>query len=166
MSEAQLWRTVSQKLGPYGKLRRIEDKLSRGTPDVLYYLRRGNVSARGFIELKHLPSWPSRATTPIIIPHLTIEQIIFGIEEEALDGHYGCILQIDRTYMLLSAAVLGEVHARKYNAAALRAAARVVGEGSFPTLPILKYLVMRDTTPERTAQVAVQSLQPEYDPSL
>ncbi len=46
------------------ELKRVENSMDTGTPDVYYYTE----SNEGWIELKHIPRFPVRRGTPIRIP--------------------------------------------------------------------------------------------------
>lgn len=71
MSESRFW-TKLRKALPRGDYVRIENVVSPGTPDVNFCVR----SVEGFIELKYLPKFPARDTTPVLGKRgLSIEQI-------------------------------------------------------------------------------------------
>lgn len=101
MSEANLWSYVRRNLGPYGRLKRIENRLDKGTPDVAYTFKR----ASGWIELKHVPLAPARASTALKIPHLTLEQVQWLNDEHNAGGRAWCLLQVERRYFLLNPSV-------------------------------------------------------------
>ena len=98
--ERNLWRAVRAALAPHGRLCRVEDRTTAGTPDVLYRLRRTPREpwAWGWLELKALPRLPARAGTPVRVRSLTLEQVLFL---EAWDGHL--LLRVSQHYFLLDA---------------------------------------------------------------
>lgn len=84
MKEAGFWQVVRRHLSPFGVLRRVENKLDLGTPDVAYCLRLpGAHDARsGWLELKRLHAWGRKN---LVVPHLTIDQVI-NLEQWVLAG--------------------------------------------------------------------------------
>lgn len=105
MSEKNLWHKLRTGLAPYLRLQRIEDRYSRGVPDVLYAGRIGdNLCFRtlGLVELKFLKAWPKRATTTAALRTFRPEQRawlkLFG---EASNGAVYVLLQVGRTDLLL-----------------------------------------------------------------
>ena len=98
MTEAALWTTTRGALSPYGRLVRVENPATPGTPDVYYSFPGGR---RGWIELKHLDEWPARFDTPIRIPHLTLDQVMWMEEEVRMGGRAFLLLQVEQCYMLV-----------------------------------------------------------------
>ena len=135
-SERSLWGTLHRNLGPYGVIRRIENAAGIGTPDVVYCLK----GRAGWLELKNLHSWPVRPATPLRVPHLTIEQVLWLEEWVATQGRADTLLQVDRTYLLLDPVVTRRLFERALTQADIRAEAKVVGENRLPTQELLKWL--------------------------
>lgn len=140
MSEASLWALVRNKLSPYGRLLRIEDSLSRGTPDVAYALRRQNIVIEGWIELKHLNHWPAGEQTPIIAPSLTIEQVIWQEEHFRYGGRSCMILQIGASYLCLKPTAIRVLYERSFTCESIRQTATICSEQKFPTVKMLEVL--------------------------
>lgn len=143
MSEKALWAVVRNHLQPYGIVKRLEDRLTSGTPDVLYCLRAGPgaPAATGWIELKRLVSWPVRSTTIVRIPAHSGLQASFLLSWQQAGGRGWMLLQIARDYLLLDPAAAIKLTAGQCTAASLVASAAVHEQGSFPALKILKRLV-------------------------
>ena len=77
MSEKAMWKALRPLMVGLDPVR-IENAVEAGTPDVNY--------VGGWIELKYLPKWPARATTPIKIAHYTKEQRVFAKRRNAAGG--------------------------------------------------------------------------------
>ena len=72
MSEANLARRLTAKLAPKIDFwHRVENKVHLGTPDV-FYSANGHMGA---VELKHLHTYPKRASTPLRFNHFTTDQV-------------------------------------------------------------------------------------------
>ncbi len=142
--ESNLWRTVNAALGPFGKLRRIENSLEEGGADVAYVLTRpkpGSLPASGWIELKAVDDYPARAKTPLRIEHLTKEQVLFAEDWAAAGGRAWLLLRIPPWHLLFDPAGIRGLYERKVLAADGPAVAKVAVMGArFPTGPILKEL--------------------------
>lgn len=124
-------------LSPYGRLVRVENPAAPGTPDVYYSFPGGR---RGWIELKHLDDWPMRHDTPIRIPHLTLDQVMWMEEETRMGGRAFLLLQIRRHYLLLLPPTVRLVWSCQLNGPELIFSALVVEEGSFPALEVAQFL--------------------------
>lgn len=143
MTEAALRRTVKRELGPYGLLVRVEDGCSSGVPDVCYTLHYGPLQATGWLELKHLAKWPVRGRTPLRIPSLTREQVMWHEAWHKAGGRVHTLLQVDADYLLFASEATRELFERRVMSAQVswKAHATVVGIGTFPTVEMLKALV-------------------------
>jgi len=86
--ETSAWAHAREKLAPFGKLHRIENRVAVGTPDAVYCL----LTVTGLLETK--------AT----LESLKLEQVIFAEEWEAVGGLAHALLRADRTWFLLDAA--------------------------------------------------------------
>jgi len=139
-SERALWNVVRDRLSPFGRLERVENRLNLGTPDVSYALRRPAESrgVSGWVELKENDP-PVRATTPFSIESLKLEQVRWQ-EDWAEIGRVATILQVRRDYLVLAPSVVRAVYERLLTTAQLYEAAAVVGRGRFPTGDILRWL--------------------------
>ena len=63
-----------------------------GTPDVNF--------VHGWVELKKLPSWPKRATTPVRLPHFTPQQRVWHQRRWKAGGAVWMLLQVERDWLL------------------------------------------------------------------
>lgn len=137
-SERSLWHTAKRRLSPYGSLERIESPLVKGVPDVVYCL----LSHTGWLELKELDAWPVRPLTPIRIPSLQLEQVLF-MENWIRRPSFGSaflLLQVERSYLLVDAVLTRKIFERKAVRTDLELNADVIGHHKFPTGEIVRVL--------------------------
>lgn len=95
-SEHALWVTARRRLGPYGRLVRVENRAGPGTPDVYYCLR----GRSGWIELKE--DRPPRPGQPVRLRTLTLDQVIWLEEEARAGGRAWLLARLGRAYALLT----------------------------------------------------------------
>ena len=139
MSESAFWTVVRKHLSPYGRLVRLESGLTEpGIPDVAYCF----LGSAGWLELKSVAEWPKRATTPLRIDHLTLEQVLFleTWTRHPSRGQAHGLFRIDHDYLLLDAPLVRAVLERQVMRAQLIKRAVVHGAGIFPTVAIVKAL--------------------------
>ena len=142
MSEADLWTRTRDKLGPFGLLKRVENRVEVGTPDAHYLLRRkpgGRVTAV-WLELKHESAWPRHAGTPVCFEILTLEQVQWHQDYAELGGRVYTLAQVDRTILLLDARTTADVYWGRLTRRALEARALVVDAERYPTGRLIKCL--------------------------
>lgn len=147
MSEARYWSDhVRPALAPFGRLVRVENAADLGTPDVAYCLRTapGAPAAAGWIELKHLPAAPTRAATPLRIPHLTVDQVRWGEEWTAAGGRCWFLLRAGTEHFLTQPPWPRAIYRGEVTAAALADVAAVYAVGRFPAGRVLKALTADD----------------------
>ena len=97
MSESSLWKTVKRNLeGPGVDLKRIENNVESGTPDVNYCIN----GKEGWIELKHVKEWPKGGTTPLKIKHFSPEQRNWINRRQKCGGRAFLLLQVENEYFL------------------------------------------------------------------
>lgn len=116
--ESQLWQHVKRATtraatGPL-YLRRVENPLNDGHPDV-EYLYRGRA---GVVELKQRPAWPVRATTPVRLKHYTQAQRDDLKARYEAGGRAFVLLQAAEEYLLFSmprALLVGQVTRAQLN---------------------------------------------------
>ena len=99
MSERALWRRVREGLRGRGHLVRVENAAEDGTPDVNYCI--GGVE--GWVELKHVPRAPVRATTNIRYKRYTREQVDWGVSRRVVGGRAFVLVQVGREVFLFDA---------------------------------------------------------------
>lgn len=141
--EATFWRSVSLNLSPFGKMVRVENGAGAGTPDVAYVLTRpkpGSLPASGWIELKQLDDYPTKPMTPIVLKHLTLEQVLFAEDWSAAGGRAWMLLKATPWILLFDVVGIRGVYEKNVAAADGPAIARVAGFGKFPTGALLKAL--------------------------
>lgn len=141
--EADLWRAVRDNLGPFGRLRRLENRIATGDADVAYVLTRpkpGSLAATGFLELKKIDAYPARRSTPIRIPHLTKEQVLSAEDWAEAGGRAWMLLKAPPWFLLFDAPGIRGVYDLAVTAADGPAVAKVAAMGRFPTGPLLKEL--------------------------
>lgn len=141
--ESAYWPTVRESLSPFGVLRRIENSAGSGEGDVLYCLTRpkpGSPAATGFVELKSLPAYPARRSTPIRPPHLSKEQVLFAEEWDGAGGRAWLLLRAPPWHLLFDARGIRMLHQGEVAAMDGPAVARAAGMGRFPVGPILRCL--------------------------
>jgi hypothetical protein len=143
-AEAALWTTLRRGLSPYGVLARVENALGSGTPDVAYCLN----GHAGWLELKRLVAWPVRPGTPLRVPHLTAEQVLWLEAWVKARGAAWCLLQVGGTYMLLDPAMTRGVYERRLTQSDLRGGAAVVGGPHLPVDELLRCLTGKPSLKE------------------
>lgn len=118
MSESRLWKTTRDNLKPFGRLKRIENLLEEGTPDVSYTLRRKPVlpASSGWCELKFLPYYPKRPQTLVRIDHLTLDQVNWLNAEADAGGRAWLLLHAAPYYLMLTPAQARRVYKVQYRA--------------------------------------------------
>ena len=141
--ESNLWRNVHHKLSLFGVLKRIENKVDLGTPDVAYLLRRPKQDkpTAGWLELKCLTDFPSKPNTPLNIEHLTLEQVMFLEEWTRSGGNAFMLLQVRDCHFLCDASTTRGIYKRVIVRRQLINEALVSSTlGGFPTRRILECL--------------------------
>lgn len=147
MSEAALWKRTREHLAPFGILKRVENPLDPGMPDVAYCLRGKPVSPTisGWLELKHVHEWPARPTTTLCIESLTKEQVDWATWWALAGGRVSALLQVGSHILLLDHHALGRIFAREATKDWLLGHAPLdqvplAVTGRFPTKEVLQWL--------------------------
>jgi hypothetical protein len=115
---------------------RIESKTEAGISDVLYCIQ----GHTGWLELKELEDWPKRASTPVRIHHLMLEQVTFLESWQASGGKAHLLLQVNRNYLLLTAGLARAIYIGATRAE-LEAQAIVMGYHHLPTIALVRALI-------------------------
>jgi hypothetical protein len=142
MTEKTLWDDLQRDLGPFGVLVRVENRVSTGTPDLAFLLRRyPKVSpVSGWLEMK----WIEKCQRgPIKIKSLTIEQIQWQEAWAKAGGRVGTLLRVEypREHMLLDPYALRRIFSETVRGAAgLRALAAFSEPGPVPVPRLIKWL--------------------------
>lgn len=142
-TEGSYWPTVRDHLAPFGVLRRVENSVGGGDGDVLYCLTRpkpGSLPATGFLELKYLPAYPTKRSTPLRHRHLTKDQVLFAEEWAAAGGRAWLLLRAPPWTLLFDVRGIRGLFEGVIPAMDGPAVARAAAMGRFPTGPILKCL--------------------------
>lgn len=142
MSESDLWARTRLHLGPHGRLKRVENPTDPGMPDVNYLLRRypSMKPVCGWLELKHVPSWPARERTPLIIDKLTLHQVNWHTDWALAEGRSSTLLQVADDVLVLDHRLLAQVFARQHTRASLLASSPLVSHRTFPTAELIRWL--------------------------
>lgn len=146
MSESLFWRNyVKRYLSSFGVLKRIENLIEIGMPDVVYCLRStlgDGPAVSGWIELKYAHEWPKRESTEFRFPHLTKEQVLW-LEEWSRIGGKACVMaRVGRDFFLVPGShcrILRDGVRREE----LKERAPVFASKIFPTGRMLKWLTER-----------------------
>lgn len=142
MSESALWKTVKTSLAPFGRIQRIENRLSAGIPDVAYVLRPRHDAraASGWIELKYLPSVPNNLDRLLKIRHLTAAQALWLAAEANAGGHACMILHAAEYYFVFPPSVVILIYNGRLTWEDAFNMAAVPVSRTFQTQLILQYL--------------------------
>lgn len=130
MREAPAWRDLRNRLRPYGRFERVENRVGAGMPDVYYTLASRRT---GWLELKYLPARPVYPTTPVVVRTLTLEQVAWLRDHAALGATTHLLLRVDRALFLLDAAAAGRLRDRGLTYLDLASTARWSGPAGDPT---------------------------------
>ena len=102
--ESRFWQQVKPLLAGLDPVR-IENICEQGTPDVNYI--------EGWIELKVMPDWPKRPSTPLRIDHYTTHQRAWAKQRHSLGGVVWFLLKVAEEWLLipgvLAAKYVGEL---------------------------------------------------------
>jgi hypothetical protein len=126
MSEAALWRVLKDELAIFGSLRRIENSADKGTPDVAYCLRVPSWPrpTSGWCELKHMDAWPAREITPLTLPELTLDQVLWHESWARAGGAVCLILRVGKgsraEFLRLDPALVKSAYERRLTKGSLR----------------------------------------------
>lgn len=108
-SESSLWNTVRKNMKGRWEAERVENPASPGTLDVYYTMNSGIM---GWVELKHVHTWPKRDSTIIRVKHFSPQQKSFLRRHGRVGGNVKVLIQIEKDYFLFpwkSALRIGEM---------------------------------------------------------
>lgn len=101
LPEQRLYDWLQRKLGGRVFMERVENRLiKRDTPDL--YLQW--VGTSGWAEMKQLPAFPKRPTTPVHLPKWTTGQRYWAMRHATHGGNTWLLLQVDRDLFIVDAA--------------------------------------------------------------
>lgn len=142
MSESNLWARTRARIGPFGRLARVENSCDLGTPDVAYCLGTPRTRpASGWLELKHVPYWPARENTPLVIKKLTVHQVTWQEEWAKAGGRVFTLIQVEHDILLASVPTLRRIFERGLSKADLVGESLLFSRGGYPTGEVLKWLI-------------------------
>lgn len=144
-NEDQMWDYTRPRLAPYGRWVRIENNIPTelGTPDCHYTLTMTGLSFSGWMELKHLDSPPVGASTPLLIPTLTLDQVLWQEEEHGAGGRMFTLLRVGRAFALMRPNVVRGIYERRVTFHALKQEARYFSAVSFQPSELVRCLKHR-----------------------
>lgn len=99
MSESAMRKKVVAALKPLHAIA-VENPCLPGTPDVNY--------VEGWVELKWLREWPSKAETPVRLDHYTVQQKVWAYLRRRAGGQCWFLLQCGREWLLLDGVVAAQ----------------------------------------------------------
>lgn len=142
MSEDALWARTREHLGPLGLLKRVENPIDPGTPDVCYLLSRYPKVAPvcGWLELKHVPEWPKRPGTVFKIDSLTLDQVNWQTNWALAGGRVATLMQVGYDLLVMDFRLLAQVFGGAHTRSSLLASAPLVAPRTFPTAELVKWL--------------------------
>lgn len=97
LPEQRLWDWFDRRCGHLAHLQRIENRVGNGVPDVHV----ATFGWQGWIELKSLPAWPKKPSTPVRLQHWTPGQRAWARRHEYYAGHVGLLVEIVESDTLL-----------------------------------------------------------------
>ena len=97
MKESGLWQYLRKVMTGKWDVTRIESSSGNGVPDVSFGVRNTN----GWMELKYIPTWPKRSTTPVKLP-LTPEQRLWIRRRGQISGSVWVLCRIEDMFFLLN----------------------------------------------------------------
>jgi len=105
MNEEGVWQTLKKGLTNKCLMTRIESCTGNGIPDVCVHMIKRHI----WIELKHIPGWPSRESTPVKLP-LRVEQRQWLNNKGSLSGGCWVFIRIADDFFLMPWDVAIHVH--------------------------------------------------------
>lgn len=126
--EQLMWKNLRDAMGRNWKADRVEPAFGSGIADVPFAAR----GIQGWIELKILPKWPSRANTVIQLPHpkRIKQQKLWLWERGEYGGHTWLLLKVQKEWLLFSHKQLYQIG--KYDRKGLEACCTKVWIGTPP----------------------------------
>ena len=94
--ESQFWKQLNLGMKPFWRVRRIENSLMAGTPDVYFTMVANGYG--GWIELKHIKRKPR--TGLFKISHFTKEQRLFFHIHGSIGGNIWLFLKMEKEYFV------------------------------------------------------------------
>jgi hypothetical protein len=102
LPEQKLYDWFRRTIGPAAFVERVENRVKRDTPDL--YIAEVTRAMRGWVELKVLPEWPRRATTPVRLEHWTTGQRYWANRHSLHGGQGWLVVQVQEEVYVFNAA--------------------------------------------------------------
>jgi hypothetical protein len=102
LPEQRLYDWFQRTLGAAAFIERVENRVKRDTPDL--YIAEATRHLRGWVELKVLPEWPVRATTPVRLAHWTTGQRYWANRHSLHGGQCWLLVWIEGEVFVFNAA--------------------------------------------------------------
>ena len=102
LPEQRLYDWFRRTIGPAAFIERVENRVKRDTPDL--YIAEATLALRGWVELKVLPAFPKRATTPVRLEHWTTGQRYWANRHSLHGGQCWLVVQVQEEVYVFNAA--------------------------------------------------------------
>jgi len=111
MSESNFWKQIYKGTKDFSfmKTQRHEDNISKGIPDVSFAINNNGQKINGWMELKHIKSFPKKRDSIIAIDHYTDDQRKWLLENYETGGATFLFIKIDREYYLFTGSAMVSV---------------------------------------------------------
>lgn len=96
MNESSFWVYLKGLMKQRWDATRIESDTGAGIPDVSYGVPTGN----GWIELKYLPAFPKKSSTPIKMSHFTSQQKMWLKRRGRIAGNVWLLVRVEDEFFL------------------------------------------------------------------
>jgi hypothetical protein len=97
LPEQRLWDWLDRRCGHSAHLQRIENRVGSGVPDVFA----ATFGWQGWVELKVLPAWPKKPSTPVRLQHWTPVQRNWARRHEDYCGRVALLVEIAQSETLV-----------------------------------------------------------------
>lgn len=110
----------------------VENPARPGTPDINYI--------EGWLELKVLEKWPSRASTKIRVPCFTAQQRVWLSRRWLRGGAAYFLILVDKDWLLFDGDVAGRFVGRDFDKNEMIENSRMYGEGALQKAELYRIL--------------------------
>lgn len=137
MSERDLWQKMKKELAPYLLLKRVENAVEAGMPDVCCLARL--TGAVSWIELKHVTAFPKKLSTSIALKKLTQQQVTWLKEWREAKGRTWLLVQVADAYFIFDGRLAQQLRDGR-SGKWWESHATTWDAGSFPKIEVLRCL--------------------------
>lgn len=139
MNEDALWKTVQEKVGPYGRLLRVENALGSGTPDVNYLLRRypKTPPVCGWLELKYEPAFQKDG---LRLKQLTKDQVLWHEDWASHGGRVFTLARVGKDHFLFDHDALRHIFTSPLSLGTVMSLSSAHWPHGFTAAPLIKCL--------------------------